>query len=603
MSAVSSKKSNWALDTESLKQLLYRFSLSTLSAGASLILGLLSFGGMYALWPALIPALISFVLSVAYEGEIYIQNIERAFDKIFTTNYFEHQLAKQFLKALLLEKRIPAVQLFHFHSAYKNALLANDSKTLDTLEQLFSAQLRAKAWDASAINTPYAKALFDYFHTTTTLHQQYQQQRQQRRWPLFAIQCLSILTSLLMGLGTTYLLVELFSIIPVLTSIPFVFWPLIITPMAAVAGIAYALLTYNAMTNLMANNTIYAWYLKLRDNLKKNPYDIKHIGMAITATTLFTLALTLTLCTAGTWWTIAQEVPPLFRWMRRMPTFVMGVIHPIVTGLSSVVFNLENSSETLTMIEQLSDDNNHDLSIEPLKTALAKAWSTLRENENVLQWLNPFRLLLVGVILPLRYVLFAGHLISVGVTADRIPGLSKYFSAFLGSLSEGFEDVHYFFKHTHPSDFNSLLEERLGESQGHEHNHQDIPSWCVEKLSLPFYVLAAAWDSVFSLFNRAPNQVSFKQAWDKSQKPFVETTKPTSALNQPSNCSHTNCSHTHPRTAGSYCFFQEMPTKHKKKRVKPPVTPQTGHSTPDTTEQLRETLTRSPTNTQPAPSP
>ncbi|MDF1645777.1 MAG: hypothetical protein P1U61_02185 [Legionellaceae bacterium] len=599
---IQKKYINW----EYIQKTLYRFSLSILSAGASLILGLLSFGGMYALWPALIPAIVSFVLSVAYEGEIYSQNIERAFEKIFTKNYFEHQLTKDFLKELLSDERVSIRQTFAtrlfdeinlqknkllptkntertpskhsktlsassdalhakvlFLVDYENALRTHDTKTLDELEKSFSKQIRATAYDSSS-KEPHAKALYDWVHAKQangqpSLHEQYKARYEKRRWPLFGIQIFSLVTSLFMGLGTTYLLVELFSIIPVLAAIPFVFWPMIITPMAAISGLAYGLLTYNAVTNLMANNTLIAWYQKLSNNLKQNPYSMKNIGMAITATLLFAMALTLTICTAGTWWTIVQEVPPLFKWMRKLPTFVMGVINPIITGLSSVVFNFENSSETLTMIEELLDENNKDLSIKPLKDAIKNTAKHLWEKENPLQWLNPFRLALVFVILPMRYVLFVGHLFSIGVTADRIPGFSKYFSAFLGSLSEGFEDVHYFFKHTHSTDFDALKNERLGESQGHEHN-QDLPSKVVGWIAQPFYFLSAAWDSCFSLLNPKENHVTPKESYKQQSK----------ALEADSTCCESeHCSHHQkpmaPTTEDGFCGSCSFPpVSHKK---------------------------------------
>ncbi len=542
------------LNFESIKNTLYRFSLSLLAAGASLILGLLSFGGMYALWPALIPAIISFVLSVAYEGEIYSQNIERAFDKIFTKNYFKHQLAREFLKNHFQDKDTSTHALSDFRTRYQKALETHDTKTLDALEKVFSEQISAETFDESSESDD-AKVLYDWLHAKQpggkpSLHKQYQERYLKRRAPLFNIQLFSIITSLFMGLGTTYLLVEVFTIVPVLSAIPFVFWPMIITPMAAVAGLAYGLLTYNAITNLMANDTILAWYRKLRNNLQRDPYSFKHIGMAVTATLLFAMALTLTICTAGTWWTIVQEVPPLFSWMRRIPTFVMGVINPIITGLSSVVFNFENSSETLTMIEQLTDEKNSDLSIKPFKEAISNALKYLREKENVLQWLNPFRMALVFVVLPMRYVLFIGHLFSIGVTADRIPGFSKYFSAFLGSLSEGFEDVHYFFKHTHPTDIDSLLNERLGESQGHEHN-QDLPSWLIGKIALPFYFLSACWDSFFSTFNQPEHQVTRKQSWTKQTEPFV---KAEACCHEHTHTHHSGCDHKHASPAGQPAF-------------------------------------------------
>lgn len=71
--------------------------LLLLTVGASLILGFLSFGGMYALWPVLPLAFAGFALSVAYEGEIYLQNIKGALNKLFKFNYLKNYLAKEYL--------------------------------------------------------------------------------------------------------------------------------------------------------------------------------------------------------------------------------------------------------------------------------------------------------------------------------------------------------------------------------------------------------------------------------------------------------------------------------------------------------------------------
>ena len=72
-------------------------ALFLLTFGASLILGFLSFGGMFALWPILPLAFSAFVLSVAYEGEIYLQNIKGALNKLFKHNHLQRQLANNYL--------------------------------------------------------------------------------------------------------------------------------------------------------------------------------------------------------------------------------------------------------------------------------------------------------------------------------------------------------------------------------------------------------------------------------------------------------------------------------------------------------------------------
>lgn len=492
---------------DKIKHYWYRFTLSILSAGASLILGLLSLGGMYAIWPAVIPAVVSFILSVAYEGEVYKQNIKRALDKLFTKDYFEEQLSRAFLHEICSSKNIRDLKAFMLFKSYTDALFNEDKVKSKAFKAKFYKQLTR----TTAPPDPKDLLLYSFLHRKgendePSYHERYLAKHKSRLPYLYAIQAFSAISALFMGLGTTYLLVEAITIIPVLAALPFTIWPLIITPMAMVAGVAYGFLTYNAVTNLLCNNTLSAWYKKLSRRIKEDPWNPKHIAMALTASVLFAMALTLTICTAGTWWTIVRETKPLFHWMKKMPSFVMGVINPVITGFSALVFNIENTSETLEMF-----DNGVELP--SWKDVFNQVINHLTTQENVLQWLNPFRLIIVAVVLPLRYVMFVGHLISIGVTADRIPGLSVYASAIIGSISEGGEDIPYFINHKHARHLDALLEEDLGEDQGHDHS-EDLPTWLIDKLALPIYLLAAGWHSLMSAFNSKEYRVGPIQSWN-----------------------------------------------------------------------------------------
>jgi hypothetical protein len=74
--------------------------------------------------------------------------------------------------------------------------------------------------------------------------------------------------------------------------------------MAIVAGAAYGLLTYNSLTDMISNKTLSKWYERIRADLHQNK-TAKNIFMATSAALLTSLALALTICTAGTWWTVA----------------------------------------------------------------------------------------------------------------------------------------------------------------------------------------------------------------------------------------------------------------------------------------------------------
>ena len=610
-----------------------RYLILALSAGASLTLGLLSFGGMFALWPALIPAASGFALSVVYEFEIYSQNLTRAFEKLFSTNYFEKQLPKYYLqhyfqkegisikqlkekiniledastltpeninlringlqasltkltkekeehlktiktlkfgansleknelittqqlalrrlgqKTNTLTRRIDTLMMaktlnskkitqeietlktilekakektnkrLPFFKEYEKALRTKDSALLAYLEALFDEQINNTegAYKKSAYRYNKHTEALHAFLRAKGIHQEYKNSAGWRTIYIPMLKAFALLTTLAMSLGTSYLLVEFFSLVPWLAAMPAVL-PIIIVPLSVLGGVAYGLLTFNAVTNLMANNTVVNWARKIRNNFSNT--------LAATATLLFGLALTLTICTAGTWWTIAQQVRPLFGWMRRIPTFFMAVINPVIMWFSSLAFNIENTSGTLHELFPEHDSNdpidNSPSRWEEIKTAFSNTVKYLWEKENIGQWLNPFRPMLYSV-LSLRYILFAGHLFSIGVTADRIPKLSQYVSSCLGGLSEGFEDWDYFFgEHEHPKTLHALLHDRLSESQGHNHD-KDLPTKLVALCARPFYHAAAHWDAFFSRFNDDDKaHITYATSWAKLHEAFI----------------------------------------------------------------------------------
>lgn len=74
------------------KPFIIEVSALVLAISASMILGMLSFCGMLALWPlGIIRACISFVLAIAYEGEIYLQNIRGSLEKLTTPGIEEYE--------------------------------------------------------------------------------------------------------------------------------------------------------------------------------------------------------------------------------------------------------------------------------------------------------------------------------------------------------------------------------------------------------------------------------------------------------------------------------------------------------------------------------
>jgi hypothetical protein len=341
---------------------------------------------------------------------------------------------------------------------------------------------------------------------------------EQRRRSYSIVKIFSLLAGSFMGYGTIYLLVEAFGVIPFLATIPAANLAVLIFPMAIIAGAAYGFLAFNAVTDMINNDTIRKWYYKITENINNEGYTPRNIFIASTAVLLLILAFALTACTAGTWWTIVQNTPPLFAWMRRVPSYVTGCFNPLITGISSLVFNLENTSESLEMIIEITKpaspkEGESEIISSPWRR-VSNAFRDLRQRENWLQIINLPRLLITIILTPLRACLFLGHLISIAVTANRVPRIPEMASASLGFISEGFEDAHYFLKHEHQYDHSvkGLLEERF--EADHDHN-TDLPTRLLKLIFFPLYAVATIWDLAASQFNQDERRLTLTTAWDK----------------------------------------------------------------------------------------
>ncbi|MFC3909759.1 hypothetical protein ACFORL_11825 [Legionella dresdenensis] len=524
----------------------YYLVLTLLTGGASIMLGFLSFGGMFALWAFLPVALGAFGLSVAYEGEIYLQNVRGALNKLFfKPNYLKEHFAREYLLKQIKDGNLPdpenekcplffrdyfaqlkRVNEFNHDDRYTKEgekLKKRELKRLRMMDKWFAQEFFAD--DNEENLTAYQQDLRAWFNAGE--REKLKQQYKTRTRVFYGAAAFSVIVAAFASLGTIYLAMDTFLAIPLLAGISAAALPYIIVPMAIIAGVAYGFLTYNAITDMINNDSIRKWYTKIRDSFKDG-VSFRNVIIAALAVTLTALSIALTICTAGTWWTVAKNSTPLFAWMAKVPSIIIGV----VTGLSSLFFNVENIGESLKIFWELS--------WEVIKKQFANAievTKALWASEGAIQLLNPFRIILKLTITPLRILLFLGHLISIGVTADRVPGISQVASALLGIISEGFEDLHYFFGHMHDEhkhtaeqgakeQFEHLLKEHVKEPGGHNHD-KDIPTQLMILPAYPIYLLAALWDWTFdknrterfafgSLWqNRHALWKSFVKSWNK----------------------------------------------------------------------------------------
>jgi len=457
----------------------------------------------------------SFILSTAYEGEIYFQNLKGAWKKLFQYNYLQRELARQFLLDkvdALTKDDIP-----EFFKDYKKQLkkiadlkketkknpssrkkMKEAKKILRNMDKRFTQHLFRNTNSKPKSSNKYISDLQLWLKNNG--QEKLQNLYYSRYYTFHAVKAFSFITMIFMGLSTSYLLAETIASIPWLSAYVAgsVIAPPVIAVLLASSGIAYGLLTYNTVTDIINNKTLSKWYHHIMKQFE-NGLSFANIMRATASILLVSMAVALTLCTAGTWWTVAKAPVYLYRWTANLPKAVMHTFNPLILAISAGAFNISNSHETFELLTKPSTKNSKGW------------WQKVREDlakENILQKINPFRILLLITVTPLRMILFIGHLASIGVTADRVPGIPNIVSAIFGTGAEWFEDLHYFFGAAHhhtPKNDKERLEAHLSKDAGHHHDN-DIPTKLIKFVFLPLYFLSFFWDWTMGQLNHGNNE-------------------------------------------------------------------------------------------------
>lgn len=496
-----------------LKRYLKKPLTLTLTLGASLLLGLLSFAGMYILMPLLgvsIAALLgvsiaAFVLSVIYEGEIYQRNIENALEKLLDGHYTSELLGEEYLdnlKALTKDKKDA---LPHFFKTYlKLKAIDSDGNAHPSAARQKRLKLMhiwlGQLMITNTAKTPYAQKVLG---SVTDLEAWQEKANNTNRYHRY-IQIFSAIAAALMSLGTVYLILEVLPTLPFLSIAPAAL-PFVVLPMAVIAGIAYGFLSYNSLTDFLLKNNLKEWWQDIKSQLTSPDRNSNTIFFAIFSALIFALNLSLTLFTAGTWWSVVNASQTTWSWLKNPIIRLTSALIAPVVAISTLGFNLENTIETIKEVKSALDQPKSETpAVESLpadiKTSAETTW----------QLFNPFRILHKLTFTPLEMLLFLGHLVSIGLTADRMPGVPAIISALFGMISEGFEDFHYFFDiNKLLNDINKLLNNHSGNDGGHAHHHHEhsaIPTKVLEMLFSPLFALSALWHWGFQSKNQSPQK-------------------------------------------------------------------------------------------------
>jgi hypothetical protein len=328
-------------------------------------------------------------------------------------------------------------------------------------------------------------------------------------------------SGLIMGIGTTYLIMEAVAVIPCLMLLPLSLFPPVIGPLAVIAGAAYGLLIYNSLTDILLDNPAKKFIDRMRA-ISSQEMTIKRVLILSLSLVLFLVTIFLTMCTAGTWLTVFHKTKPLVAWLSVIPNVLLNIIIPILIGISVLPFSFQSVSNTLEGLEANPSLDRAIIALNPrnwraptgrLPHSLAEASEWLSERmwqhwvpdflgitaaefklETNMQKKNPYRIMYRLFFEPLRNFIFIGHLVSAGATSDQIEG-QVWLSFWLNFWFECVEDWDWIWGRAHVDDIDTvdLLKERAQKADDHNHD-KNLPMRLLKFVFEPILQRAAQWD-------------------------------------------------------------------------------------------------------------
>jgi hypothetical protein len=269
-----------------------------------------------------------------------------------------------------------------------------------------------------------------------------------------------------------------------------VIWPVVI-----LAGLSTMMMTYNTFVGIIHHRK----WLNHWDTFStkfKNATTPTKVLYAFASLLLITVAVLATVAMIGTWSTIAKEglilLPVLATATLRLKSLIV-TIGITMHGISHFLFDFATSLESFAMVtsepsltgipENLHGEFKNASFIGQLwmklKLNVQKSytdWSKLRGWEQF----NPFTALTLTIDLFFRTALYIGHLISIGVTADRVENWPAIIPTVITGGQEGITDIPYVF---HGED---------------GHHHSDLAGNFLYYTLMPIKFIAIGWNGVFS---------------------------------------------------------------------------------------------------------
>ncbi|MCR9192676.1 MAG: hypothetical protein NXI01_08470 [Gammaproteobacteria bacterium] len=330
-----------------------------------------------------------------------------------------------------------------------------------------------------------------------------------------------------MALGTIYLIVQAVAAIPAFAALSLGLYPITMAMVSIIAGTAYGLMIFSSLYAMLSDNPFMKFYENVRQGYQR---DMSLKTKIIFGATVFLGFLTtfLSLCSSLTWLSIFNQTKPVFKVITFIPKVLLNMIIPVFIGLSILPFSIQSISNTLGSLEEhpwfeqlITTFTGRDVactgrdiawhfprSLAELNRLLWDKWvpkflGISQEEFLAERWqqqVNPWRIFIRLLYEPLKTIIFVGHLLSVGVTADQLDMLPQWLATLLyvwpNTVLELFEDWDYLYGggHLEKHDTVSLLKDHFQASGGHNHD-DNITTRLLNLLFDPIFKWAARWDN------------------------------------------------------------------------------------------------------------
>lgn len=524
------------------KELLRKSLVVLLTAGATLAVGFLSFAGMFVLSPSLVLCGVAFVLAAGYESQINEEGIGKALKRIFDPHYLALSLVQNYLKKQLknemlrgnifletyreqkryvkeLQEHFEQIKSKHLKPIIKKQL-QEEQERLRKMELAFLRQVQLPA-----NNRPSAMEQAMRELCPENERQNLCDDIKKKKRRIHFAKVLALSSGIACGFVTLSAMEVGIATFAVLSAIP----GGIIVTLSILAGAGYAMLMYRNVCDMIQEFDGKWKNFFSKQEGETTTRHVVRIGLSIIA---LGLGIFVTIATAGTWWSAVRD-----------STVILDTIQKIAIALTTLPNFIYNARNALKSIERIIKIPYGHILKETWKN-IAETWRT----ENVLQFFNPFRIVETLFTNTYRFALFLGHVVSMGLMADRLPAVSPKVSTALNSSLEAVVDTEagnfsYLpddHGHTHRHHGNHTEDE-----DEHNHNHDSLLlKLLFSPLKLTTKILqftSAAWDWLSS-------KNSFKASLEKNrliERETVHTCHSSDHSSAPMQTATTANNHTH----------------------------------------------------------